>query len=825
MIALRPVAIALALVAMSFVGSAAAQQNSASPETVVELSAEVLRDKIRGGLLGQMLGNLNGIPHEMRYIDEPGNVTEYEPALPEGAWTDDDTDFEWVYIDAMQRTGEVFIPHGEIADLWRTRINRRIWCSNQYARVLMDLGLEPPMTGSIALNPWAEFNISGQFLCESFGLIAPGMPQTAGRIGLHYTRVAIDGEPAQTTQMFTAMIATSFFTQDVERLLAAGVAALDPRSVLREIVGDVRTWHRAHPDDWRTTRRFIKEKYSKYGGEMRDRNGYELNSAATIAALAYGAGDFAETLRHAFNFGWDADNTAATAGTVVGVMKGYRWMMAQGWDIRDRYRNETREGMPEDETITSFADRLIEVAERVIVEQGGERAAGELGTVYRIPVEEPANVYPLPRLSGQVARLRAEMKDEIESAIADGGEPRAQARAAYLSIALGLADSIRATRPEQWSRALAALNGFPQVGQVLYHHSPVPAAEPLRERARRAGLEPPHAEDEEWIWRATATEGERYLARAENPRALPAGRMTSTSAVPIILDTDIGDDIDDTWALAMLLGMPEVDIKLISVASDDTPAKTRLVAKFLEVAGRTDIPIATGPKTSDRELKQGAWIGDYDLGRYPGKVYNDGVGAFIDTVHGSDRPITILVIGPQTNLKAALDRDPSIAKKARVVTMAGSIDIGYDGEPEPEPEWNVVKDTKAAQAVFAAPWEITMAPLDICGTLRLEGERYLRVARSTERRAMALIANYNLWQHRRDHPANASSILFDTVAAYLVVDDKYVECETIRLTVDDNGFTRRDPEKGRPVRCAMRWKDRDAFEEYLVTHVAVTTRQ
>ena len=62
------------------------------------MPADVLRDKIRGGLLGQMLGNLNGIPHEMDYIEEPGNVKEYTPALPEGARTDDDTDFEWVYI-------------------------------------------------------------------------------------------------------------------------------------------------------------------------------------------------------------------------------------------------------------------------------------------------------------------------------------------------------------------------------------------------------------------------------------------------------------------------------------------------------------------------------------------------------------------------------------------------------------------------------------------------------------------------------------------------------------------------------------------------------
>ena len=502
---LRGIAVASTLIVVWFTGPVVTEGQAAS-EGPVEIPAEVLRDKIRGGLLGQILGNLNGIPHEMRYIDEPGDVAEYVPALPDGAWTDDDTDFEWVYVDAMQRHGTILIPHSEIAALWKTRINKRIWCSNQYARVLMDLNIEPPMTGSIALNPWADFNISGQFLCESFGLIAPGMPQTAGRIGLNFTRVTIDGEPAQTTQMFTAMIATAFLTDDMEKILDSGVTVLDPRSVLREIVGDVRTWHRAHPNDWRTTRQLVKEKYSKYGGEMRDRNGYELNTASTIAALAYGEGNLANTLRHAFNFGWDADNNAATAGTIVGVMKGYRWMMAQGWDIRDRYRNETRDGMPQDETITSFADRLIEVAERVIAEQGGERVADGLRTVYRIRTEEPANVYPLPSLYGQAARMRDAMKDEIESAVLGDREPRAQARAAYLAIALDLADAIRAGHPEQWARALAMLQEYPQVAQVMYHHSPVPAAEPLRERAKRAGLEAPAPQEEEWLWQRTADE-------------------------------------------------------------------------------------------------------------------------------------------------------------------------------------------------------------------------------------------------------------------------------------------------------------------------------
>jgi ADP-ribosylglycohydrolase len=464
----------------------------------VEIPAAELRDKIRGGLLGQILGNLNGLPHEMKYIEEPGSVTDYTPALPEGARTDDDTDFEWVYIAEMQLHDTILLPPARIAELWKTRINKRIWCSNQYARQLMDLGLVPPLTGKFALNPWADFNISGQFLCETFGLLAPAMPETASRIALNYTTVAIDLEPAQTTQLFTAMIATAFVTADLEGILDAGLAAIDSQSRLHEIVGDVRRWHEEHPDDWRASRRLVKEKYSKHAGAMRDRNGYELNTASTIAALLYGRGDFASTLMTAFNFGWDADNTAATAGTIIGVVKGYRWMLSRGWNIVDRYRNTTRENMPEDETITSFADRLIDLAERVIVGRGGERVRirGELR--YRIAPEEPRNVLPLARPEVEGDELRRTLRTEIEAGVAGDSSADERARSAYLAICLDLGEELRERHPEGWRRAIAALESRWNVVQAIFHHADVPAGEDLRRKAAAAGLRRPETAKPLW---------------------------------------------------------------------------------------------------------------------------------------------------------------------------------------------------------------------------------------------------------------------------------------------------------------------------------------
>ncbi|UCG46641.1 MAG: ADP-ribosylglycohydrolase family protein [Phycisphaerales bacterium] len=454
----------------------------------VELSAKTIEDKIRGGFVGQMLGNLNGLAHENRYYDEPGHVKEYVPSIADGARTDDDTDIEWVYVVAMQRNETIMLAPEQITQLWKRHINRHIWCSNLYVRQLMDVGIDPPLTGNLALNPWANFNISGQFVCETFGLIAPGMPQTAAGIGLHYTHVSIDGEPAQATQLFTAMIATAFVTDDIDGILEAGLASIDPRSQLNSIVRDVRRWHGQYPKDWRTTRRLVRDKYTLHKSRTRNQNGYELCTAATVAAILYGQGDFVATLRHAFNFGWDADNNAATAGAVVGVIKGYDWMREQRWNIKDVYRNTTRPGMLEDETITSFCDRIIELAGRVIAGNGGRKITRDGQDVYRILIQAPANIERLPRLRQQVAKLKSDLGRRIEADLGSDSAVRDRARAAYLAICLGMATSLREKNPEQWAAGLSALRQYPGLLDVLFNKSPGPAGDNLRAAATAAGL-------------------------------------------------------------------------------------------------------------------------------------------------------------------------------------------------------------------------------------------------------------------------------------------------------------------------------------------------
>jgi inosine-uridine nucleoside N-ribohydrolase len=294
-----------------------------------------------------------------------------------------------------------------------------------------------------------------------------------------------------------------------------------------------------------------------------------------------------------------------------------------------------------------------------------------------------------------------------------------------------------------------------------------------------------------------------------------------TGKIPVILDTDICDDIDDTWALAMLLQSPEFDIKLITTAAGDTTARTKVVAKILQTAGRTDIPIGTGVAIGDMKTghRQDAWVKDFDLSKYPGKIYQDGVQAMIDTIMDSPEPVTLIAIGPLPNVAAALERDPNIAKKARFVGMQGSIRRGYGEKSKPQKEYNVVSFIKASQTVFTADWDMTITPLDTCAMVSLDGNDYKKVMDCNSPITKAVVENYRVWlksgNMNEAQAGSRSSTLFDTVAIYLAMKHDLLEMETIEIRVTDDGYTAID-NKAKKVNCAMEWKNLAAYENFLV---------
>ena len=301
--------------------------------------------------------------------------------------------------------------------------------------------------------------------------------------------------------------------------------------------------------------------------------------------------------------------------------------------------------------------------------------------------------------------------------------------------------------------------------------------------------------------------------------------LNNIKKIPIIVDTDIGGDIDDVWALTLLLMSPEFDIKLITTAVGDTLTRAKIVAKMLISANRTDIPIGIGLPQVDMPCYYGSWAEDFDLDSYEGTVYEDGIRSIVDAVMESDEQITVLALAPLTNLAATIDIEPKVAEKSILVGMLGSIYKGYHEKTEPDKECNIVNNIPAAKKIFNSSWDMTITPLDTCGSIRLTDSKYEMVASQKNLLIRDLIETYDCWLKRPGYPKNLygqpsdidcqSSILFDTVAVYLAMSQNLLHMEKIGLEVTDDGYTKVN-KNAKKVLCATKWNDIDAFENFLV---------
>jgi len=304
------------------------------------------------------------------------------------------------------------------------------------------------------------------------------------------------------------------------------------------------------------------------------------------------------------------------------------------------------------------------------------------------------------------------------------------------------------------------------------------------------------------------------------------GVPSASGPIPVILATDIGDDIDDTWALGLLLKSPELSLKLVATEYGKAPYRAKLLAKFLQTTGHANIPIAVGPNVEPRgEGPLAEWVKDYDLSSYPGRVHTDGVGAMIEVIMNSPRPVTLICIGPMPNVAAALEREPRLARRARLVGMDGSVRLGYGGAKTPCAEWNVKCNPVAARKGLSADWDITITPLDTCSLVTLDGARYQRMLHARDPVATTIVENYRIWSKAGGKEAEAeqhSSTLYDPVAVYLALAQQFCQMERLGIRVTNDGFTVID-DHAKQMNVATEWKDLEGFRDWLVNRLCDAT--
>ncbi len=203
----------------------------------------------------------------------------------------------------------------------------------------------------------------------------------------------------------------------------------------------------------------------------------------------------------------------------------------------------------------------------------------------------------------------------------------------------------------------------------------------------------------------------------------------------IILDTDPG--LDDALALFLALASPEVQLEAITTVSGNVHVDltTRNALTLLELAKRTDIPVARG---CERPLARQPVIADYVHGHnglggveLPEPqlqlVNQHAVDLIIERVMAAPQEITIVPVGPLTNIAMALRKEPRIAEYVReVVIMGGALRV--PGNVTPEAEFNIYADPHAAHIVFHAGWPIRLVSLDVTNKTLLKREQVQALA-------------------------------------------------------------------------------------------------
>ena len=265
----------------------------------------------------------------------------------------------------------------------------------------------------------------------------------------------------------------------------------------------------------------------------------------------------------------------------------------------------------------------------------------------------------------------------------------------------------------------------------------------------------------------------------------------------IILDTDPGSD--DAMALMLALNSPELDVRAVTVVPGNVTAQQGLenALRMVSLADRCDIPVAGGAQHPliQKLITAEFWHGKNGLANVelpPSKCKVDGrygPDLIIEMVHAAPHEITLVPVGPLTNIALAVEKDPSIVGLVKeVILMGGSIS---GGNVNASAEANIYNDPEAAQIVFRAGWPLTMVGLDV-GDKTLLSAKYLEQLGQTHGPVNDFI--YAVAHYLIDLSAQFGfdgTPMYDPLAVGVAIDATLVKAPAMHVDVETRGeFTR-----------------------------------
>jgi len=312
-----------------------------------------------------------------------------------------------------------------------------------------------------------------------------------------------------------------------------------------------------------------------------------------------------------------------------------------------------------------------------------------------------------------------------------------------------------------------------------------------------------------FAWRVAICAAVLVFGMVDHARGAEATR----EKMKVILDTDIGGDIDDAWALAFLISHPGFEPLGVTITDGNTPARARIACKLLHLTGKDGIPVSVGRKTGDGFDYQFSWAEDFEAKK---PIEQPAADFLVETIKRYPGEVTLIAVGPLQNVADALRKEPNLGNYVkRVVLMSGCVYGRADGQPV-IPEWNVVASRADSQVVYAAGLPLTIVPLDSTTHVQLKQEERERVRNYRSPLTRSLECLYRLWLSSPQSRMTLHDQL--AVAETASPGTFFGKKETLPLVVDDKGFTRIDREKGKPTSVCLEPK-RDQFMEYYISRL------
>jgi len=277
------------------------------------------------------------------------------------------------------------------------------------------------------------------------------------------------------------------------------------------------------------------------------------------------------------------------------------------------------------------------------------------------------------------------------------------------------------------------------------------------------------------------------------------------SRIPLIIDTDIGDDIDDLQALALALASPEVDLLAVTTVFGDTHRRAALARLLLEAAGRPEVPVARGATSPLVAPGREARFGGHglDLGAVrQGPVETPASVLLAQLVREHEGEIELLTIGALTNVALALALAPGLPKQVRRYHLMGGC-FGARPQLHSTVEYNVRCDPEAAAAVFAAGFNLTVVGLDVTTQVELPAEHLEPLRRSAHPLAKLYVAAVGHFLSQGNRQAN---VPHDVLTLAALLRPELIRTEPMPVAVELRGeYTRaltvtpRRPAPGQPA--------------------------